>query len=386
MSRYSIILCAICLFAIKTYSQSTIQKFQEAKFILTDSSVRTTKIDVPLLLLENNLHFEQVPEKPWSLRDTDRILIDSSEYFVKRIQNLNDSIKVIEQVIKGKINFFRSPRISPNEELFAEKDGVLYELRITRRYIDGRSFDVREFTSYLKLFMEDCDAIDKSKLVNDLGFSFSAISRMISKYNQNCGWQKTKDIQKDLKPKVTLSLSAGTAFARLPLSYISSGRRFRGKTSLLGVFVGPTIGLEFRKFKDTNVSFNIAFEKLSGDAIATDGVVKHLYDYDIVLMKHFFNASISVKQSESMNIYMGSGLIATYQLKNKTQFINYPNSYGHLSEKDKFNLSPHGFIHYDFLNNNIGIRYQLIALSIYMKNIELFGFDHRISVYYNFKK
>jgi hypothetical protein len=365
-----------------------IDVYQKATFVMRDSSRHSATVDARLLLTKNTLVFKDAPVKPWKLKEVHTVIIDSTEYFVKNIKNIPDTAKVMERVVSGKITLYKSPRISTNEELFVEKENVLYELRITRKYVDGRTFEVNEYVSYLKHFSLDCDAMDQVKVGNDIALSYHAILKFVTRYNKACGWQVAESRKKDPKPKFTFAMMAGGVLVHNKLNY-EAGRVLLGKTRLTGFFAGPSVGLEFRKFYDTRVGYDLLVERLTGTGTAYSESTPYYgeaHQYDILSLKHVLSANISLRRNAETHIYIGSGIAVQHQVNNKTTWkrvtgITPDDPYRYHSDKDKFNMSPFAHLHYAY--RKFGIRYQVMALSIQMKKTEVFGFEHRISLHYD---
>ncbi|HYG04599.1 MAG TPA: hypothetical protein VD927_19260 [Chryseosolibacter sp.] len=384
------ILLFLTILPVSAFAQSYLEVVQEATFLMHDSSTRVATVDARLLLTKNTLQFVEQPTTPWKLADVHKLRIDTTEYFVNKLVNIRDTVKVMERVIKGKINYFISPRLSTSQELFVQKDNAVYELRIVRKYVDGRTFEVKEYTSYLKHVTMDCKSIDQVKLVNDVALSYPAILKLITRYNNACGWQEQVTNKKqDLKSKLTLGIMAGAVRMANKLSYDKSGI-LEGKRTLTGFYAGPSIALEFRKFNDTRVSYDILIEKSTGTgrASASNRNYSEIHDYEILNIKHIIAANVSVSRNHDSHVFVGSGIAVHHQVKNHTTWR--PSTGGkprdpfmYHSGKDKFNMSPFAHVHFGF--GRFGFRYQAIALSIQMKKIEVFGFEHRLSLHYDIK-
>jgi hypothetical protein len=366
-----------------TNAQSYTQTYQKATFLMADSSENSASVNVKLLLIKNTLEFEQPPARLWKLTDAYAIIIDSTKYFVKKINNI-DTSKVVEQVIEGRISMYRSPRITSKEELFIERDNKVYELRYVTRLLQEGTFTFKEYVSYLKFVTRDC--VGPTNL-DELDLSLSKIYNFVSSYNARCGWQKTQSAHKELKPKITTGIVAGVMGIRHQLNY-EYGPTYKGKSFLFGLFVGPSVDIEFRKFFDTHVSFNLLLEGISGNGRASASRRQdQLHHYEIIQLKHFFTFNFSIYSEESKNVFVGIGSVLHQQLLNHTTVASAKSRLNPTyfeSRKDRINLSP--VAHINFVVDRLGFRYQVIPLSIQMKTIEVFGIEHRISVQYDLSK
>jgi hypothetical protein len=360
------------------HSQSYLHEFQAAKFLLKDSTTREARVNVRMLVSRNTLQLEEAPSNAWSLWDVSSFTIDTTQYLVKELKNINDTVKVMERVIEGKISLYRSPRISPNEEIFAEKSGVVYQLRIVRKDINEGTYQVKEYSSILKILMLDCSQINQNKL-EAVGFSVKDISKKVSEYNASCGWQKEFAARESLKPKFIFGVYA--AYGRIDNKlYYNTGVIYKGHSSLTAVAGGVSLGLNFKKFNDTHVYLDIGIDKLTGEGAAY--AQRHVYD--MLRLRHAYTFNFGLYRNVNINISAGGGFIFQHLLSNKTIVERNidPTRFHH--DKDNFNLNPVGHLHLGY--KSFAIRYQVIPLSLQMKEIELPGWEHRMSLHYYFRR
>ncbi|MCB0487514.1 MAG: hypothetical protein R2820_13875 [Cyclobacteriaceae bacterium] len=383
----------LCLVATAdiAVAQSKLPEFSQATFWLPDSSTVTGVVNQKLLLTRNTLQFQSEPSQRLRLADVRSFVIDSTQYFVKQISNAEDTLKVMERIIEGKISFYASPKLSTTGEMFAEKGDILYELKTVKKDVNGRTFKVKEYRSYLLNLMVDCEAIDKVKLTNDLAYNFPTFVKLITQYNENCGWQSEIIGTRDLEATLELSAIAGVFLANNKLDYVHTTRVYSGKTSLVGFSVGGSAAISFRKFRDTRATLDLVLDKVSGDAYATANrpTLDQIHYYDIMRLKTIIGFDVAVKHWEHASLLLGAGTIFQFQLSNNSTWKYEPvrtniNPIPFQTGKDKFSLMPQGFVQYD--THKYGIRFQLVPLAVQMRYTDVIGFEKRLAFYYHFRK
>jgi hypothetical protein len=380
----------LLLLSQSLYSQSYVETFQNATFLLEDGSTHSASINAKQLLTRNVLQFEKAQSTDWELKNISTVTIDSTTYHVRELENISDTVKVMEKVIDGKISLYRSPRISTNEQIFAEKDKKVYELRIIKRLVHDTWVYVNEYSSTLQFLVLDCKEIDRDKVGSNVGLGLGAISKIVTKYNGSCGWQKTLSARKAIKPEVTFGITGGALMVRNDLSY--ANKRMIGKNSLTGFYAGPSLAVGFRKFYDTRLTFDLLFEKLSGEGNAysrgTSSPTQHVHNYDIFQLKNILAFNYILYRDATTTLYFGIGTVFQIQLVNNTTWQRVGSrtepSESLQSRKDGFNMAPVGHLH--LKRNRVGFRYQVVALSIQMKTIEQYALEHRVSVHYDLRK
>lgn len=385
---FIVLIVQVCL-SIRLSAQSYTQTYQQATFLMSDSSSSLVEVNVKLLLVKNILDFKTQPSKPFTLKDAYAVVIDSTKYFIKKIENISDTVKVVERLIEGRISLYRSPRITTKAELFAEKDHKTYELRQIKKLMEEGTFWVKEYASFLKILTLDCAQIEHQKLEN-VKLSLAAISKIVSLYNSNCGWQKSFETKEELKPQITIGLVAGFSKINNDLRY----HPYSGRSSLTGFYAGPSISIEFRKFYDTRITYDLLVESLSGEGRASHQAAPnnpgydHIHNYSIVALNHIIAFNIAVFRNKDIDTYLGAGSIVQHQIRANnpwTTAVNpgpRPDALMYESNKDRINLAPVAHAYIGF--KSIGVRYQVAPLSIQMKKIERYGFGHRLSVHYSF--
>jgi hypothetical protein len=384
------VIIAIVLFAAsvsQSNAQSHIEAYQRAIFLMNDSSVQSAKVDVKLLVTTNTLAFVEAVRNI-SLKKVRTVTIDSVTYFVKRITNMSDSIKIVERVIEGKISLYVSPKISTRSEMFAEKGETMYELRRLKRNTYGMAHEIREYASYLKLMSLDCPAIDPEEVEKKLVFSLSAFKKLAGKYNQNCGWQvNTNAIVKPwLVPAVTFGVVAG---------FLSTNNQFNydnrtGKSSLPGFFAGPSVSLDFRKFQTVRVTYDLLLEKISGEAKTTPRQDRHVHThaFNILQLKQIIAAEIALYSRSKTSVFLGVGTLLQHKLANNTTLTENRATYTGVpdvqSSKDNFNAALAA--HIKFRYKQFGFRYQFANHAVQMKVTQKYGLEHRFSFHYDFAR
>lgn len=384
-------LILFCLVALADIAgaQSKLPEFSQATFWLSDSSTVTAIVNQKQLLTRNTLELQGEPNPNLRWADVRSFVIDSTQYFVKRISNAEDTSKVVERVIEGKISFYASPKLSTAGEMFAEKGDDFYELRITKKDVNGKTYQIKEYRTYLLNLMVDCESIDKVKVTNDLAYTFPTFVKLITQYNENCGWQAETIGKRDLKPKLEFSVMAGVFLATNKLDYVDR-RNYTGNASLFGINLGGSAAISFRKFRDTRATFDLVLDKVSGDAYATAdrGTFDQMLYYDITRLKGVIGFDVAVKHWKQASLLIGAGSVFQFQLENKSHWFfvsrTYINTTPFQSGKDKFALMPQGFIQYDA--RKYGIRFQLIPLAVQMRYTDVVGLENRLSFIYHFRK
>lgn len=385
-----ILFCLVALADIAA-AQSKLPEFSQATFWLSDSSTVTAIVNQKQLLTRNTLELQGEPNRNLRWADVRSFVIDSTQYFVKRISNAEDTSKVVERVIEGKISFYASPKLSTAGEMFAEKGDDFYELRITKKDVNGKTYQIKEYRTYLLNLMVDCESIDKVKVTNDLAYTFPTFVKLITQYNENCGWQAETIGKRDLKPKLEFSVMAGVFLATNKLSYPPELPIYTGKASLLGLSVGGSAAISFRKYRDTRATFDLNVDKVSGEAHATSGrrTPDHKLYYDIVRLKSAVGFDVVLKHWKHASLLFGAGTIFQFQLSNKSSWeYDPPRAFSQTTpfqtDKDNFALMPQGFIQYD--TNKFGVRFQLVPLAVQMRYTDVIGYENRLFFVYHFRK
>jgi hypothetical protein len=364
-------------------SQAGKNQFKEAKIVYKDQSTASAWINANQLLTQGRLSFRDSINQLRSLRNLYSIEIDSNVYLFKTIKNRKDSVAVLITAIEGKVSIYTPPLESGLEAIFAEKDGASYELRQKVIVENDKKFYRNEYRQFLQSFFTDCPAITTT-MVDRVAFAEKSIMKIVSAYNQQCGWEK-KNVSTVYHAKFQFGLQLEGIYYNSTKGAFNN--YFKGDRPAKAFGVGLYARLDFARSKTAFLISEVTVDKISGGGhikyYVTDPsyiIRSELHDFDITEIRNTYSANFNIMRRENSSLSMGGGFLFQYQLSNKSTFIYEVNNKmaTSVSSKDKFGISPVINLLYDA--GRLGFGYQMVLLSTQLKAVEGQHLEHKIFV------
>lgn len=376
---FTIIVISTSLGSLHLAAQTRKEKFKHVTIVNKDQSTFSTRIDVDQLFQKGKLISRDSVFQRSAIETIYSIQVDSSVYFLKSIENVNDSVAILSRAIEGKLSVYTPPLESGLEAIFIEKDGATYQMRRKVLEAHGKKFNQNEFRGFLTAFASDCHSITKA-MVDKVPFSERAMMEIASRYNKSCGWEKTNMANKyKAKFQYGLQLEA-VHYNSKEGAYLNY---FDGDRPASGFGLGLYARLDFPRKKTAFLMSELTFNRISGGGginyyvtTPTYQIITERHDFDIQELRNTYSAYFNVARFKKSSLAAGGGILFQYQLKNNSTATARDVTAATAKPGDKFGLSP--IINIHFNTNRIGFGYQLVFLATQLKGAERQHIEHKV--------
>jgi hypothetical protein len=317
---------------------------ETVKILFKDSTEKDAAIDTREFFQFKRLVTKDSLELP-GIENVRSVSIGANTYFIKEFEG---DAKIVEQVVSGTINFYRTASVLEEAGFFVEKGPIFKTLRIYRK----GSREIAEYKSMLSFLFRDCQNL--SVRVDRLNFNEQSIANVIRTYNATCGEasevtqpsiKEVKSADSSLakerpsKMKTEFAVLGGFAFASMQVT--NSGRYgfiSTFKMPLTRPFVGVSFHVSMGKLSGLGLKQSLTFEKINNKAVLNTPSGRDLttqtLTYDFTELRYSPIVDYMIRTRGAIRFGIGAGGTFNFEFENKSKVstIRYRDVNGVLQE------------------------------------------------------